>query len=144
MKPWPRRPLLTLLMRQPVACRFLTFLLLAHFSLMQLGLNGWSCPFLLATQRPCPGCGLSRSVLMCARGNLQEALSFHAFGPLSAISIGLLILSAFLPHDSRERLTTQVERFEIATGASHLALLFFFLYWAMRMVAGHGTIPALA
>ena len=40
------------------------------------------CPFRLATGLPCPGCGLVRSWVALAHGDVQTALSRHAFGPL--------------------------------------------------------------
>ena len=40
------------------------------------------CPFRLATGLPCPGCGLVRSWVALAHGDVQTALLRHAFGPL--------------------------------------------------------------
>lgn len=143
-KPWPRQPLLAGLMRSPGACRLLAALLAAHFGLMLLGFTGWTCPAQLALDHPCPGCGLSRSVVAIGRGHFSEALSFHAFGPLAGAAILVLVVSGFLPRAARESLTRFVERFETVTGFSHIMLLLFLAYWLVRMVAGHGSIAALA
>jgi hypothetical protein len=40
------------------------------------------CPFRLATGLPCPGCGLARSWVALAHGDLETSLARHPFGPL--------------------------------------------------------------
>ncbi|BCX11887.1 MAG: hypothetical protein KatS3mg067_0825 [Thermosynechococcus sp.] len=40
------------------------------------------CPFWATTGIPCPGCGLTRSFMAIARGNLADALRMHLFGPI--------------------------------------------------------------
>ncbi|MCC6491788.1 MAG: DUF2752 domain-containing protein [Pirellulales bacterium] len=40
------------------------------------------CPFRLATDLPCPGCGLTRSFVAFSHGDLSAAFDYHAFGPL--------------------------------------------------------------
>jgi hypothetical protein len=40
------------------------------------------CPFRLATGLPCPGCGLARSWVALAHGDVETAFARHAFGPL--------------------------------------------------------------
>ena len=40
------------------------------------------CLFQQMTGLPCPGCGLTRSVVCMAHGHLADALAFHPLGPL--------------------------------------------------------------
>ncbi|MEA5420936.1 DUF2752 domain-containing protein [Spirulina sp. CCNP1310] len=40
------------------------------------------CPILEFTGIPCPGCGMTRSFLALAQGDLEGAIAFHLFGPL--------------------------------------------------------------
>lgn len=47
-----------------------------------------SCAFREATGHPCPSCGLTRSWVWAARGQLGHALRFHAVG--TALWLGLL------------------------------------------------------
>jgi hypothetical protein len=55
------------------------------------------CPLMKWIGIPCPGWGLTRSVLALARGDWQGAIAFHAFGPLIVLAcIGIVI------HASRE------------------------------------------
>lgn len=40
------------------------------------------CPFRAITGIPCPGCGLTRSFMAIARGDFENALRMHLFGPV--------------------------------------------------------------
>ena len=40
------------------------------------------CPFKLLTGIPCPGCGITKSIISCYQGDLIKSLSYHIFGPL--------------------------------------------------------------
>jgi hypothetical protein len=52
------------------------------------------CVMHRTTGVPCPGCGLTRSFVATAHGDLGGAFAFHAFGPLLflASALGLLAL----------------------------------------------------
>lgn len=41
-----------------------------------------SCPMRSLTGIPCPNCGMTRSFLALAKGDLGESISYHLFGPL--------------------------------------------------------------
>ncbi len=45
------------------------------------------CIFLRTTGLPCPGCGLTRSIVAAAHGNLALSLSYHRLGLLLLIYI---------------------------------------------------------
>jgi len=49
------------------------------------------CPFRWVTGLPCPGCGLTRSVVAAAHGDVGQALVFHPLG--LAVLLTLLALS---------------------------------------------------
>jgi hypothetical protein len=44
------------------------------------------CLFFLSTGLPCPGCGLTRSVVSFAHGQWSEAVYYHPLGPLFFIA----------------------------------------------------------
>ncbi|MFY7963685.1 MAG: DUF2752 domain-containing protein [Chitinophagaceae bacterium] len=41
------------------------------------------CPFKMLTGFPCPGCGITKSLINVYQGNIIESLYFHLFGPLT-------------------------------------------------------------
>ncbi len=45
------------------------------------------CIFLRTTGLPCPGCGLTRSIVAAAHGNLSTSFSYHRLGSLSLLYI---------------------------------------------------------
>ena len=57
-----------------------------------------ACPFRLLTGLPCPGCGLARSWVALAHGDLATAFERHAFGPLlfglALVAIAAVALAA--------------------------------------------------
>lgn len=56
----------------------------------------WRCPMRQLTGVPCPTCYLTRSVLATLRGDLAQALQWHAFGPVMvalALALGVWLLS---------------------------------------------------
>lgn len=54
----------------------------AFFYNRGLHIPGLVCPLYHFTGVPCPSCGLTRSFMAMARGDLLRAAQFHAFGPL--------------------------------------------------------------
>ncbi|WP_223845521.1 DUF2752 domain-containing protein [Flavobacterium selenitireducens] len=78
------------------------------------------CPFKMLTGFPCPGCGITKSLVSLYDGNLIESLRYHIFGlPTAIFCVGLLIL---LP-------------IEIATGKEYFNSIFYSrrLGWAMAV-----------
>lgn len=49
------------------------------------------CPFKMLTGLPCPGCGITKSMVYLYEGNLLKSLQFHVLGPfVIAFSIALI------------------------------------------------------
>jgi hypothetical protein len=52
------------------------------------------CLFHRVTNLPCPGCGMTRSLVSCAHGLWAQAVTYHPLGPLLFIAlVGLSIAS---------------------------------------------------
>jgi hypothetical protein len=54
------------------------------------------CPFKMITGMPCPGCGITKSLIFLYHGELTQSISYHLFGlPLvlfCLISLAILII----------------------------------------------------
>jgi hypothetical protein len=51
------------------------------------------CPVRLQLHQPCPGCGVSRAVVLALQGHLRESLAMH---PLALVSVALAVPSFVL------------------------------------------------
>lgn len=47
------------------------------------------CPFKMLTGFPCPGCGITKSMVYLYEGDLLKSITFHLFGPV------VLVLSVY-------------------------------------------------
>jgi hydrogenase-4 membrane subunit HyfE len=49
------------------------------------------CPFKMLTGFPCPGCGITKSIIAVYQGNLMESFNYHIFGLFVVIVCAFLI-----------------------------------------------------
>jgi hypothetical protein len=61
------------------------------------------CPFRLLTGLPCPGCGMTRSVVALAHGDLQSSLFYHPLGVVVAAVGSMLVLADVMELVRRQR-----------------------------------------
>ncbi|HVM90207.1 MAG TPA: DUF2752 domain-containing protein [Puia sp.] len=56
------------------------------------------CPFKMLTGLPCPGCGITKSMVFLYEGNLHKSFYYHLFGPFvcSFCVIAIIVLTAEL------------------------------------------------
>ena len=50
------------------------------------------CPFKMLTGFPCPGCGITKSLVYCYEGDLQKSLYYHILGPFVILFCVLVIV----------------------------------------------------
>ncbi len=50
------------------------------------------CPFKLLSGLPCPGCGITKSLVYIYKGDLLQSLSYHLFGPATFVFCLMIIL----------------------------------------------------
>ncbi len=87
------------------------------------------CPFKNITGLPCPGCGLTRSVVYSAHGQWQQAITYHPFGPLFLLGVGLTLISAVI--SLRRPLNVRITRAaSIALTITATAIL---VLWMVRL-----------
>lgn len=59
------------------------------------------CPFKMLTGLPCPGCGMTKSLVFLYEGNLTKSISYHLFGPfifLLAVATIVVLTTELLTH----------------------------------------------
>lgn len=100
------------------------------------------CPFRLLTGLPCPVCGLTRSWVATAHGDLVAGLQFNPFGPVTMAVALLMVLIAVRawvrPEAPRASATTTIRVRPVLVGTLVVAGI----YGMVRMVAVHaGTWP---
>lgn len=81
------------------------------------------CPFHNLTGLPCPGCGLTRSFVCCAHGQITAAFAYHPLGPILFGGASLLVTNALLGRRA-PRLSNRFLTF----GA-----LLFGVFWILRL-----------
>lgn len=62
------------------------------------------CPLRSTTGIPCPGCGLTRSFVATAEGDVVRAFGFHAFGPPLMLLFGTMVTTRWITRSSRSPL----------------------------------------
>lgn len=55
------------------------------------------CPFRNLTGLPCPGCGMTRSLVCCGHGLWAEAARYHPLGPLAFAALVLWTAARLIP-----------------------------------------------
>ncbi|HYU20881.1 MAG TPA: DUF2752 domain-containing protein [Chloroflexota bacterium] len=100
-------------------------------------------PFRLSTGLPDPSCGLTRSVVALAHGDLAGSLFFHPLGPAVAVALVALLLVDFNPWRAvLSKAHPQAARFRSATALLESlvrgpflwgALAAFLLVWLVRL-----------
>ena len=105
-----------------------------QIALVSLSLPGWECPFFRVTGIPCPGCGLTRAVILLLKGDVSGSLRFHAFAPILLLTAVSLILFLILPRSITQPAITKVELLEQRTGFTVIILVGLILYWLARLL----------
>ena len=71
------------------------YVLMLHNSNHHLETDQSYCPFKMLTGFPCPGCGITKSLVYFYEGDIYKSLSYHIFGPLvigfSVLTIAVLV-----------------------------------------------------
>ncbi|MGE0792328.1 MAG: DUF2752 domain-containing protein [Sandaracinaceae bacterium] len=88
-------------------------MLVASFLLPERGLGVPLCWFKAAFDLPCPGCGLTRSIVHISHLRFADALAYHPFGfPLYALAVALVVLAVW--RGGRRRLVRFLARHDRA------------------------------
>ena len=129
-----RSPIIASVMRNRAEAGVISGFVFAQGALMLAGLPGWPCPVKHLLGIPCPGCGLTRATAALLDGDWQTSFAFHAFAPLFALGLALIVLSALLPERWRTALIAAVSSVERRTGMTFILLVSLMLYWLIRLL----------
>ena len=114
--------------------------LLAAVTIMQLvftakGIPVWQCPLKSTLAVACPGCGLSRAMVMFLQGHWQASIQLHAFAPIALGAGILLAVGSVLPEKLRRRVAEHLTAFERRTAISAMLIVSVLIYWVIRTIA---------
>jgi len=92
------------------------------------------CPFKLLTGFPCPGCGITKSLIFLYKGDLVKSIYFHLFGPLTflfcLVAIVTLSVELFTERDYFQKILYSKKiaySLGIILGIYHLSRLVYFI-----------------
>jgi hypothetical protein len=92
------------------------------------------CPFHNWTGIPCPGCGMTRSFVSLAHGQIGAAFEYHPLGPLLFAGAIAVVLGVFWT--PRKSVSHRTRQWALALGAVMIAGS-----WALRL-GGVWPLPA--
>lgn len=96
--------------------------------------TAWQCPLKSTLGVICPGCGLTRAVVLFAQGHWKAAIELHAFAPVF-FGLGIfLITGSLLPAGLRHKFADRVAAFESRTAIVALLALSMVAYWIARII----------
>ena len=102
---------------------------------------GLPCTFLALTGLPCPGCGLTRSVLALAHGHVADSVRWHPFGPLLAAGLVAALVAAAMPGAVRRPVLRTIAAVESKSPLAMVLLILFGIFWVVRL-SGIVPLPA--
>jgi len=103
-------------------------------ALTAMGVAVWQCPLRSTLGVDCPGCGLTRAMVLLVQGHWQASFAMHAFAPIF-FGIGIILaIGSVLPPKLQQMAANQIANFERHTGIVALLGLSFMLYWILRIL----------
>jgi hypothetical protein len=93
----------------------------------------WQCPLHSTLGVPCPGCGLTRAIVLFIQGHWQASISLHVFAPI-VLAVGILLATGCaLPARLQQKMVAHVTDFERRTGIAALLILSAIIYWILKI-----------
>jgi hypothetical protein len=93
------------------------------------------CTFKAATGHPCPGCGLTRSMLCLGHGSFSESVRFHPLGPVVFLGVLCALILALV----RLKNPTFLTRWRLDLPVLGLLTLALLILWPLRLL---GKMPS--
>ena len=125
-------PVLGPLMQRRWIIALLATAVFAMLTLTAMRIITWQCPLRSTLGMPCPGCGLTRAMVLFIQGHWQASISLHVFAPI-VLAIGILLATgSALPKRLQQKMVAHVTDFERRTGITALLILSALIYWILR------------
>ena len=127
-------PVLGPLVQNRQAIVLLAAVTVVQVALTAAGTIAWQCPVKSTLGVVCPGCGLTRAMVLFAQGHWKAAIDLHAFAPIF-FGVGIfLVAGSILPARLRQKIANQIAAFERLTGIVGLLVLSILVYWVLRII----------
>ena len=113
--------------------------LLAAVTVVQVALTAagtiaWQCPLKSTLGVVCPGCGLTRAIVLFVQGHWKAAIDLHAFAPIFFGGGIFLVVGSILPAGLQQKIAYKIAAFERLTGIVWLLILSILAYWILRII----------
>jgi hypothetical protein len=95
------------------------------------------CPFHMLTGKPCPGCGMTRSLVCMAHGQLHESFCYHPLGPVVFLLLVCATINSALRLVRPSLVVTIPAKYSKPAAWAATAVLM--MAWAVRLA---GAIPS--
>lgn len=102
--------------------------------LSALSLHPWQCPIFSSTGIPCPGCGLTRAIVLLLQGEWRASFQYHVFAPIFLFFSIIVLVAIFLPKSIGRPVIYKAEMLERQTGLTVIILTGLILYWLARLL----------
>jgi hypothetical protein len=127
------KPVLGPLMRRRWVIAMLATAVFLMLILTAAGVSTWQCPLRSTLGIPCPGCGLTRAMVLFVQGHWQASICLHAFAPI-VLAIGILLATgSAMPQRLQQSMVAHVTDFEKRTGITALLIISALIYGVLRI-----------
>ena len=127
-------PVLGPLVRNRQAIVLLATVTVVQVALTAAGTFAWQCPLKSALDVACPACGLTRAMVLFARGHWKAAIELHAFAPIFLGAGIFLVIASILPAGIQHKIADRIAAFERLSGIIGLLSLSILAYWILRII----------
>ena len=108
-------------------------LAVVQIALTAAGWGAWKCPIYSVSGVPCPGCGMSRAMLLLVSGQWSAAIHMHAFAPVLLAAVIGFAVAGILPRRQLENILFRIATVERYTGIVVILTLAMLIYWGLRV-----------
>ena len=91
------------------------------------------CPIRHLTGIPCPTCGMTRSFMAIAHGDLPQAVAYHLFSPVVFLFFIVTAIHLVLELRAQRRISTVYTRLMLNRSVQTISILLFVAYHAVRL-----------